>query len=285
MNLLTKSNVKTTLAVILSALCMAFVSVTFTRPADLLPGGFFGIATLIEMTGELIGFVIPTSVGLILLNIPVAILCYKKISPRFVFFSLAHVFLTSFFLQILPTMDVMEEPMLNVIFGGFLFGASIVLVLKANASSGGSDFIALYVSNKSNREIWQEIFMFNAFILCIFGYMFGFENAGYSILFQFISMKTVSTFHVRYKRVMMQIFTKKKDIVVETYCQTFRHGITVMDGIGGYSKKPVSMLTAIVSTYEVDDVIQALLKVDEDIIVNVSKSEKYIGRFYMMPIE
>ena len=55
-----------------------------------------------------------------------------------------------------------------------------------------------------------KFFAFNAMILCVFGVIFGFDKAGYSILFQFISTKTISTFHTRYKRVMLHIYTVKK---------------------------------------------------------------------------
>lgn len=47
---------------------------------------------------------------------------------------------------------------------------------------------------------------------------------------------------------------------------------------------PISMLTAIVSSYEVDDVITVLKEVDPKVIINVSKSEKYVGRFYNAPL-
>ena len=196
-------------AVFLSSLIMAFATKNLVRPAGILSGGFMGIAIMIDMIAELIGHNIPTSIGLLFLNIPVALFCAKKISPRFVFFSLLQVGLTS---------------------------------------------------------------------------LFGFEAAGYSILFQFMSTKTVSNFHTRYKRVMMQIFTKNKDDVMAIYCKNFHHGITALDGMGGYSKTPVSMLTAIVSSYEVDDVVTALKEVDPKIIINVSKSEKYVGRFYNAPL-
>ena len=59
---------------------------------------------------------------------------------------------------------------------------SIVLALKAGASSGGTDFIALYFANKNGREIWMQVFVFNAMILCIFGCIFGFDKAGYFYL-------------------------------------------------------------------------------------------------------
>lgn len=271
-------------AVFLSSLIMAFATKNLVRPAGILSGGFMGIAIMVDMIGELIGISIPTSIGLLCLNIPVALFCAKKISPRFVFFSLLQVVFTSLFLPLVPRVLLFDDKILNVIFGGFLFGGSIVIALKGNASSGGTDFISLYVSNKSGKEIWNQVFVFNVLMLSVFGCIFGFEAAGYSILFQFLSTKTISTFHTRYKRVMMQIFTKHKDEVMAVYCEKFHHGITALDGMGGYSKTPVSMLTAIVSSYEVDDVIAVLKEVDPKVIINVSKSEKYVGRFYNAPL-
>ena len=268
-----------------SSLIMAATTKTFVRPAHLLSGGFMGIALLVDMIADLFGKSIPTAFTLVALNVPVALICAKKISKRFVFFSLLQVFLTSFLLQIIPNYPLFDEQVLNVVFGGYIWGMSIVLALKAGASSGGTDFIALYFANKNGREIWMQVFAFNAMILCVFGVIFGFDKAGYSILFQFISTKTISTFHTRYKRVMLHIYTVKKDEVVDTYLGKFHHGITALDGYGGYSHHPVSYLTAIVSSYEVGDVLEALKETDPKIIVSVTKVENFIGRFYNKPLD
>lgn len=268
-----------------SSLIMAATTKTFVRPAHLLSGGFMGIALLVDMIADLFGKSIPTAFTLVVLNVPVALICAKKISKRFVFFSLSQVFLTSFLLQIIPNYPLFDEQVLNVVFGGYIWGMSIVLALKAGGSSGGTDFIALYFANKNGREIWMQVFAFNAMILCVFGVIFGFDKAGYSILFQFISTKTISTFHTRYKRVMLHIYTVKKDEVVDTYLEKFHHGITALDGYGGYSHHPVSYLTAIVSSYEVGDVLEALKETDPKIIVSVTKVENFIGRFYNKPLD
>ena len=276
----------TFLCVLISALSQAYVIQVFIQPANLLSSGFTGVAILIEkITSTYFGFSFSTSLGMIVLNVPVALICAKKISKRFVFFSLLQVFLTSFLLQIIPNYPLFDEQVLNVVFGGYIWGMSIVLALKAGASSGGTDFIALYFANKNGREIWMQVFAFNAMILCVFGVIFGFDKAGYSILFQFISTKTISTFHTRYKRVMLHIYTLKKDEVVNTYLEKFHHGITALDGYGGYSHHPVSYLTAIVSSYEVGDVLEALKETDPKIIVSVTKVENFIGRFYNKPLD
>ena len=148
-----------------SSLIMAATTKTFVRPAHLLSGGFMGIALLVDMIADLFGKSIPTAFTLVALNVPVALICAKKISKRFVFFSLLQVFLTSFLLQIIPNYPLFDEQVLNVVFGGYIWGMSIVLALKAGASSGGTDFIALYFANKNGREIWMQVFAFNAMIL------------------------------------------------------------------------------------------------------------------------
>ena len=268
-----------------SSLIMAATTKTFVRPAHLLSGGFMGIALLVDMIADLFGKSIPTAFTLVVLNVPVALICAKKISKRFVFFSLLQVFLTSFLLQIIPNYPLFDEQVLNVVFGGYIWGMSIVLALKAGASSGGTDFIALYFANKNGREIWMQVFAFNAMILCVFGVIFGFDKAGYSILFQFISTKTISTFHTRYKRVMLHIYTVKKDEVVDTYLEKFHHGITALDGYGGYSHHPVSYLTAFFSVLKVEVVLETLKETDPKIIVSVTKVENFIGRFYNKPLD
>ena len=175
--------------------------------------------------------------------------------------------------------------LLNVLFAGLGLGVSLGIVLRAGASTGGMDFIALYVSNKIGKSIWSYVFIFNAVLLTIFGAMFGWEYAGYSILFQFISTKTIDSFYHRFKRVTMQITTSKPDEVISAYFSECRHGLSRVDGIGGYSGRPVSLLHAVVSSYEVQDVAKTVIDADPNAIINTFKSEEFYGRFYMKPID
>ena len=280
-----KKNIISFFAVILSALIMAFATKNLVRPAGTLSGGFMGVAIMADMIAELLAGSLPTSIGLLCSNVPVAFFCAKKISKRFGFFSLLQVILTSLFLPLMPTYPLFDDTVLNVIFGGFLFGISITVALKGNASTAGTDFIALYVSNKSGRSIWGYVFVFNTCILCIFGYMFGWIYAGYSIVFQFISTRTISSFYQRYKRVTLQITTKHPEQVVDLYIKNYRHGISVMNGYGGYSKAPMSLLHTVVSAYEVQDIVQLLHEGDDKAIINVIPTENFIGGFYQAPID
>ena len=282
--LLSRKNLITLGCVIASSLLMASTNNLFVKHAGLLSGGFMGIAILTEMIGDLVHINIPTSVTLVLLNAPVALFCARRISRRFVFFSLTQVFLTSLFLRMIPVRPIFEEQLLNIIFGGVLWGSSITLALKGGASSGGTDFIALYVANKTGREIWMQVFAMNTALLAIFGILFGFDKAGYSVLFQYISTHIVSTFHTRYKRVTLQIFTQKQEDVLHAYLKHFHHGITALHGTGGFSGQPTTLLLAVISSYELNDAIEVLKEADPHIIINVLKSERFVGRFHLEEI-
>lgn len=275
----------TIVAVTVSALLQTFVIQSFIRPTNMLSSGFTGVAILIDKITSLYGYGFSTSLGMLALNIPVAILCSKSISMRFTFYSMMQVFLSSFFLKILHFQPVFDDVMLNVIFGGFLYGIGIVIALRGNASTGGTDFIALFVSNKTGRSIWEYVFVGNVVILCIFGAMFGWIYAGYSILFQFISTKTISAFHHRYERVTLQITTTKAEEVIKAYIGQYRHGISCVDAVGGYSHKKMNLLHTVVSSYEVPDIVALMREEDPHVIVNMIRTENFYGGFYQAPIE
>lgn len=268
-----------------AAYLQAFVIKSFINPANLLSSGFTGLAILINKITELVGFGFPVSLGMLLLNLPVAFLCYKNISKKFTFFSLVQVIMASVFLQWLNFPVIFDDVLLNIVFGGFLYGMLTVIALKGNGSTGGTDFIALYVSNKMGKSIWGYVFVFNAMILIIFGLMFGWVNAGYSILFQFISTKTIDTFYHRYKRVTLQITTTKAQAVISAYTREYRHGISWINGVGGYSHQKISLLHTVVSSYEVNDIVELVRQVDPKIIINVLKTENFYGGFYQMPFD
>ena len=268
-----------------SALLQACTMKIFLTPINLLPGGFTGIASLLERATGLMWIEVSTSAWLLLLNGPIALICYHEVGKKFVIFSMIQVALTSLCLKLVPVVPLFNDVLLNICFGGFLYGLSLVIALRGNASTGGMDFIALYVSNKVGKSIWQYVFGFNALMLCIFGVLSEWKYVGYSILLQFISTKTIDSFYHRFKRVTLQITTEKGNEVVGAYVAKYRHGISVMEGHGGYSGRKMSLLHTVVSSYEVHDIVRLLKHVDGRIIVNVIPTEDFVGGFYRKPLE
>lgn len=268
-----------------SAFLQAFTIQSFVNPANLLSGGFTGLAILIDRITSLVGVTFPTQLGMITLNIPVAILCWRSISKRFVIFSMLQVFLASATLQFVHFEPLLDNTLLCVLFGGVLNGIAISIALKAGASTAGTDFIALMVTNRSGRTIWQYVFLFNCAVLAVFGFIFGWNHAAYSIIFQFISTKAIDSFYHRYERVTLQITTEHADEVLSAYNEAFHHGSTVFDARGGYSGRPVHFIVTVVSSYETDDIIRLVRHVDARAVINVTKTENFVGNFHRAPAD
>lgn len=272
------------LAVVISGFLQAFTLKVFIQPSNLLSSGFLGVSILMNQIAGLFGVELSISMLLIMLNIPVAILCYRGISARFTFYSILQVFVGSFFIRVLNFEPLfVDDTMLNVIFGGVLNGLYVSLALKGNASTGGMDFVALYVSNHNGKTIWQEVFLFNTALLLIFGALFGWKHAGYSIIFQYISTKVISTFHQRYHKVTLQITTRYGEDVMDAYLKTVRHGISCVEAIGGFSRERMYLLHTVLSSYEVIDAVAVIKEADPRAIINQISTENFYGRFHREP--
>ena len=142
------SYIATTILMIISGLIQAYSIEVFIRPSNLITGGFTGLALLFNQILERTNFQVPVAILLIILNFPVALMCAKEISKKFVFYSLVQIFSCSFFLEKLHFEPLFNSIVLNITIGAVIYGLELVLALKAGGSSGGTDFIALYISNR-----------------------------------------------------------------------------------------------------------------------------------------
>ena len=83
----------------------------------------------------------------------------------------------------------------------------------------------------------------------------------------------------------LQITTSKPDAVIQCLIKNYRHGLSRVDGIGGYSGRNISLIHVVVSSYEVGEMVALMRTVDPHVIVNVMKTENFYGGFYLKPIE
>lgn len=272
-------------SVLLSALLQTYVIQTMMQPTGLLSGGFTGLAILLDRIAGVIGFPFSVSAGILMLNIPLALLCYRRLSKRFTLYSSIQFLSSSIFLQLFHFQPLVHDLFLQVIFGGFLYGFSAVIALRGNASTGGTDFIALYVSNRLGKSIWGYVFFGNTLLLCVSGLLFGWLYAGYSILFQYITTRTIEMFYHRYERLTIEIMTRNRRAVSDAYIHRYKHGITIIPAYGGYHHNRIYLLQTVVSSYEVYDIVQLVRKTDPEALINVMKTEQFYGTFYQQPLE
>lgn len=287
---LDKNNLKKTListiCVIISAFLLSFNIKSFVRAANLIPGGFTGLTLLLQRSfSQFMNIDLPYSMINITLNAIPVFIGFKFIGKKFTTYTVALIIMNSFMVDLIPATPITYDPLLVSIFGGILNGAAVCIALNGHASTGGTDFIAVYLSNKLRRSSWGFVFGLNCVILFLAGYLFGFEAAMYSIIFQFVSTNVIERFNKREQKVTLLIITSLPDLVEEEFLKYSHHGMTRFNGQGSYFKDEKSMLITVVGADNVKEAVSVVKKVDPMVFIDVIKSMDVKGRFYMDPIE
>jgi len=276
----------TLICVIIAAFVSAVNLKTFVSAGGLFPGGFNGLTVLIQRIGSRYFSVdIPFSLVNYALNAVPAYIGFKVVGKKFTMYSILMILLTGIFVDLIPAANITEDILLIAIFGGIINGVALSIALKGNASSGGTDFISMWISKKTGQSAWNYVMGANAVMLLIAGALFGWESALYSIIFQFCSTQVINALHTRYKRMTMFIVTTNPDIVVPIIQHSTHHGVTKLNGIGTYSEKERALLYTVVNTTDVKGIIHRIKEVDPAAFINVTKTELVEGRFYLEPIK
>lgn len=255
---------------------------TFVHTAELLPGGFTGITLLLqEIFLKYAGVKIPFVVFYWGLNIIPAAICFKYVGKRFTILSIWAIIASGFLTDVLPGLSVTNDTLLCTVFGGIVNGVAISLCLLAGATSGGTDFISIYVSEKTGRSIWNHIFIMNVVVLGIFGFLFGWSHALYSIIFQFASTQILNTLYKRYQKSTLLIITEKPDELVKTIRETTGHDATLFKGEGCYTGAERNMLYTVISSDAEEKLIRQIKKTDSMAFVNILQTKMLKGNFIM----
>ena len=190
---------------------------------------------------------------------------------------------TSILTDIIPEIAVTYDILLISIFGGIISGFAISLCLSMNATTGGTDFISIYLSEKKGVDAWNFILAFNIVIIMIAGALFGFDKALYSIIYQYASTQVLHMLYKRYQKQTLFIVTNKASEVCTAINTVSMHGATILSGEGSYEHQKRKMVYSVVSREESKAVVNAVKKADEAAFVNAIRTEELFGRFYYRP--
>lgn len=276
---------KSLILVIAGSLIMAANIKTFVRAGSLVPGGLTGLSLVIQRSLFKFAHIkVPYAPINIILNMIPAYIGLKFISKRFTGFSILMIVLSSFMVDLFPTIRITTDPLLICVFGGLLNGIAITIALIGRASSGGTDFVAVFLNRKYNISSWNMILGFNVCVLIIAGLLFGFEASLYSIIFQFVSTQTIQTFHKSDHQITMFIITNKPKLIEEEMFKLTNHGITQLNAIGAYKHEERIMLFTVISEDELNDATRVIMKCDPHAFINITSSIAVKGKFYQKPL-
>ncbi len=281
-----KDDFKIILAVCVASVIMALNINTFVQTGGLYPGGATGLTILIQRLSEkFLDIHLSFAVVNFLLNMIPIYIGFRYIGKRFTLYSCLMIVLTGLLTDLLPSYIITYDVLLISIFGGIINGFAISLCLRMDTTSGGTDFIAIYLSRKKGIDSWNLILYFNVVILLIAGFSFGWDKALYSIFFQYTTTQVVQMLYKRYQKKTLFIVTDNPVKVCEVIYETSRHGATILKGEGSFHHNERSLVYSVVSSDESKKVVDAVREVDPHSFINTVKTQELAGLFYQRPTQ
>lgn len=281
-----KEDGKRIFIICLASLLMAVNIKSFVRTGGLYPGGATGLTILIQRVAQLfLNVELPYSVVNLLLNAVPVYIGFRFIGKKFTLYSCLMIVLTSVLTDIVPGYTITYDTLLISIFGGMINGLAISVCLLVNATTGGTDFIAIFLSEKKGVDSFNIILALNVVILAAAGILFGWDKALYSIIFQYASTQVLHTLYKKYQQNTLFVVTNKPQEVSEAIARECNHGATILEGEGSYEHCERHVVYSVVSSAESKHVIHAVKENDPEAFVNVIRTEQLSGRFYQKPTE
>ncbi|MBR1797487.1 MAG: YitT family protein [Clostridiales bacterium] len=276
-----KKDLKTIVIIVFAAVLMAVNIKTFVRIGGLYPGGVNGLTILIQRIVEMVtGYTPPFSIINFTLNAIPVYIGFKYIGKKFTMFSILMILLSSILTDIIPGLDVTSDILLISVFGGIINGVAISICLLAGATSGGSDFISIFLSERKGMDSFNIILAFNALILLSAGALFGWDKALYSIIFQYASTVVIRALYLKFQQSTLFIVTTKPKEICEKIYDISRHGATIIEGEGSFGHCEKNVVYSVIARSDARKVFKAIKETDPAAFVNMVRTEKMSGYFY-----
>lgn len=258
----------------------------FVFPNSFAPAGLNGICTMIQ-------YIFGISVGYLslIINIPLAVLVYFKVSKSLAVRSMVYVLAFSLGLLALEKVDLSAfayatdngtSTILGPLVAGILYGSCYSLLLRCSAYSGGTDFIAALIhKNHPEKSVIYLIMTLNVCVALAsyFVYDYKIEPVILCILYSFTS-STVSDRMVKNGRsaVRCEIVTDHPEEISKAIIHQLRHSATLIPAKGMYLGKETSILICVVNRTQVA-ALNAIIRSFPNTFAVTSQVSEVMGNF------
>lgn len=297
----------------ISAMIYAFGFTTFTTASDtsnnIITGGLSGLCQVIIQIIRLFGvkdisFYTLQSILYFVLNVPLFIFAFLKISKRFAIGTLVNVGLSSVFIQLFSGLDFVKEIASNpfimnsflarALIAGIFVGVSSSLCFVFDLSCGGGDIISYYLSMRKSTGAGKYSIFINVSIVVLYFTFYLIGNNGnitniiviilFSIIYQFVSGFVIDRINLRNAKMKIEIITTNADMS-DVLLAIFPHSATLTKVEGAYSHNDKINIMMIVSSNEVKRVIRVAKSIDKHSFIMTYRIHQVYGNFFVRPVE
>jgi uncharacterized membrane-anchored protein YitT (DUF2179 family) len=211
-------------AIVIGALLVSVGLELFLTPHKIIPGGIKGIAVILSHQTEM-------KMGLFLLfiNSPFVIYNFFRNVSKALSSLIPLLLITLLTLYMHPFPPFIQDPLFASICGGITLGVGIGLVVRYGWYADGVTDVAIYLKKKSRLTIGEIVMIVNISILGLGGFLFGWNQAFYSIIAYFLAYKTMEHTLGFYSKKMVWIsFNSSKDLA-QILVRELKQNVQVLD--------------------------------------------------------
>ncbi|OIP84480.1 MAG: hypothetical protein AUK44_02445 [Porphyromonadaceae bacterium CG2_30_38_12] len=247
----------------------------FLLPHQITGGGVTGIGALVYYASG-----IPISLTFFAINAVLLLIAIKTVGIKFSLRTIYGVSVLTLFFSVLPQASIgtfvgEKEDFMACVLGGLISGVGIGLVFLSNGSSGGTDIIAKVV-NKYRNITLGRILLYCDVLIVSSSYFLKFgsiERIVYGLTTLTINTLTVDMVinGVR-QSVQFFIFSKHYEQIASRINHEVHRGVTILDGMGWYSKEPVKVITVIARKNESIRIFRIVKDIDPNAFISQSSA-------------
>ncbi len=239
--------------------------------------GFSGIALIFNRLWGM-----PIGVTIILLNIPLAFLCYKLLGKGFFLRSIRCMIISSIFIDyigpMLPAYD--GDRLLAALCTGVTMGLGYGLIYMQNSSTGGADFVVMALKAvRPHLSLGRLAFITDVVIVLAGGFLFrDVDGIIYGMIVSFIfSVVIDKVMYGANAGKLTLIVTEHGKLVCDTIDETCKRGTTILKAAGGYKQEDKQVVMCACSDKQMYQVQQAVKAVDPASFMMVLESNEVHG--------
>ena len=243
-------------------------------PHNFVPGGLFGVSSLIYYLADLL------NPGLIylLLNIPLFILGYIFISRRFLWYSALAMAQISIFYQLIQFEIHIESQLYAALTLGVMLGFGAGMVLRSLGSNGGLDVVAVILYQKYNIGIGKTYFGFNLILFSLSFLSLDNDLVIASMIAVFVTSVTLDyTLSMFNQRKLAFIISEKSEAIADRVMTTLKIGTTLLPAMGAYRKESRTVMMVVINNIQLKRLEEIVFTTDEYALFIVENTFSVLG--------
>lgn len=262
------------LLITIGSFCVAVGTKSLAVPHQFIPSGIFGLASLLFYAGA------PVSPGWLyaLLNAPLFLFAWFKVSKRFFWYSAYAVAATTVLYELCDIGIPLENQLYASVASGLIAGFGAGVVLRSLGSNGGLDVVAVFLFQRFNIGIGRVYLLFNAALFSLSLRHISLDLVVASLIMVFVSSVTLEqTLSLFSQRKVVFIISEMSEAISNDILSMMQQSATFLKGFGAYSKKEKNVLMTVVNNVQLKRLEQITFQHDAGALFIVENTFSVIG--------